>query len=199
MTEQKLPTRDDLVSVLLVSRNAMNEALIMTPTQRKLLDKTLKNLIMEFDKISMPRNVKVQPKGLPFILHIDLAWVDDIYCEPELPDCTFKGLRNDQLVKSGLFSVRDAEAFYESLIHDYDFLDNLQMKDKTLKAAMKLYNADIKAFCKKAEQFGKLYFEDDQWFFDEFASNYYCFDVTKALKQMKRKVDRKLQRIADGY
>jgi hypothetical protein len=166
----------------------------LKPAERKLLDKTLKSLLVEFDKLTRPRTVKVQPKGLPVIIVTDLVWEEDVYCYPDIPSCTFKGIKNDRLVKSGLFSIQQAKDFYENMVRDYDFIDILADKDKTLKAAIGQYDADIKAFCKKAEQFGELYFEDSDWFFSEYARDMYPgFDLKGNLKYAKDVVDDALE------
>jgi Asp-tRNA(Asn)/Glu-tRNA(Gln) amidotransferase C subunit len=50
MTEDKLPTRDDLVSMLLISRNAMNEALAKMTVHN--LDRSAKELAQRIEQLN---------------------------------------------------------------------------------------------------------------------------------------------------
>jgi len=172
----------------------------MKPAVRKILDKQLAALLRDFEKLMKPRTVRVQLKHFPVNAVIDLIWEDGIECNVYLAGHSFRSLKNDPMVKSGLFSVRNAQDFYSgAVIDDYDFVYTLISKNATGKAAYNKYNSEIKAFCKKAEQFGKLYFDDDGWFFDEYSvSDYRNFDLKANLKGAKRKVDGQLEYINDG-
>lgn len=166
----------------------------MNPKTRKILDKQLTDLLREFQKVLKPRTLHVQLKHFPVNVTVDMAWEEDVMCSVFIASHTFRSLKNDPLVKSGLFKVREVQDLYTTSLEDYEFVDKLIEKEPTVKRAYRRYNAEIKAFCKKAQQFGELYFDDGDWFFDEYSvSNYIDFDLKGTLKYAKETVDDTLE------